>query len=94
MFDCVDGVDLSKYFTTQPTRGMLYPGEKPQSVFTIFRAEQEITIKDQPVLKCQVLIYTSVHVCLSVCVNVFACVCIQIYNIPLEHYTFNNSYPY
>jgi len=54
MFDTVDGVDLSKYFTTQPTRGTLYPGEKPTSVFTVFKAEQEITIKDQPVLKCQV----------------------------------------
>ena len=60
MFDTVDGVDLSKYFTTQPTRGTLYPGEKPTSVFTVFKADQEITIKDQPVLKCQV---RYVHTC-------------------------------
>ena len=86
MFDSVDGVDLSKCFTTQPTRGMLYPGEKPQSVTTTFKAEQEITIKDQPMLKCQVCILacchimcssvcTCMHACVRVCVCAYACVC-------------------
>ena len=73
MFDSVDGVDLSKCFATQPTRGMLYPGEKPQSVTTTFKSEQEITIRDQPMLKCQVY---CVCMCVCVCVCVCACVCV------------------
>lgn len=54
IFDSVDGDDLSKHFVTQPTKGMLYPGDKPIAVTTTFKAEKEITIKDQPVLKCKV----------------------------------------
>ena len=63
MFDSVDGVDLSRCFTTSQTTGQLYPGDKPISIQTVFKADQEITIKDQPMLKCQVI---SFIVCLCV----------------------------
>lgn len=88
MFDSVDGVDLSKYFITSPTRGMLYPGDKPTAVQTTFKAEQELTIKEQPVLKCQVClilcayqcVYTHVYkyiFCMYVCMHVCVSVCMH-----------------
>ena len=76
IFDSVDGVDLSKYFITSPTRGMLYPGDKPTPVQTTFKAEQELTIKEQPVLKCQVChCMPIVCACQCVCMFVHMCIC-------------------
>ena len=77
MFDSVDGVDLSKCFTTSQTTGQLYPGDKPISIQTVFKADQEITIKDQPMLKCQVTSYIVLCVCVSVFICIRACVCMR-----------------
>ncbi len=33
----------------------LYPGEKAQSVSITFKATREVVIRDQPILKCQVI---------------------------------------
>lgn len=88
MFDSVDGVDLSKYFITAPIKGILYPGDKPTAVQTTFKAEQELTIKEQPVLKCQVNHYMlmlcvyqcmCISMCIAVCIYVYAHV-LYIYN--------------
>ena len=75
MFDSVDGVDLSKCFTTSQTTGQLYPGDKPISIQTVFKADQEITIKDQPMLKCQVTSY--IVLCVCVCLYLYTCMCMH-----------------
>ena len=46
---------MAKFFTVSPTHSILYPGDKAQAVSIVFKANREITIKDQAILKCQVL---------------------------------------
>ena len=48
-------VDYAKMFNITPSHSTLYPGEKAQAVSIAFRADREVTIKDQPILKCQVI---------------------------------------
>ena len=55
LFDTAsDGSDYSRMFTVSPSHSTLYPGEKAQAVNITFRATREISIKDLPILKCQV----------------------------------------
>lgn len=55
-FEQTDGspADVDKLFTVIPNRGPLLPTDRPTQVQVIFRSKSEITIKDQPILKCQV----------------------------------------
>lgn len=55
-FEDTDGspADVDKLFTVIPNRGPLLPTDRPTQVQVIFRSKSEITIKDQPVVKCQV----------------------------------------
>ena len=55
-FEATDGSpsDVAQLFTVIPNRGPLLPTDRPTQVQVIFRSKSEITIKDQPVLKCQV----------------------------------------
>ena len=55
-FESTDGspVDVAQLFTVIPNRGPLLPTDRPTQVQVIFRSKSEITIKDQPILKCQV----------------------------------------
>lgn len=46
--------DVAQLFTVIPNKGPLLPTDRPTQVQVIFRSKSEITIKDQPVLKCQV----------------------------------------
>lgn len=41
-------------FTVMPNRGPLLPTDRPTQVQVIFRSKKEVTIKEQPILKCQV----------------------------------------
>ena len=45
---------VADLFTVIPNRGPLMPSDRPTQVQVIFRSKDEITIKDQPILKCQV----------------------------------------
>ena len=55
-FEATDGSpsDVAQLFTVIPNRGPLLPTDRPTQVQVIFRSKNEITIKDQPILKCQV----------------------------------------
>ena len=55
-FESTDGspTDVGQLFTVIPNRGPLLPTDRPTQVQVIFRSKSEITIKDQPILKCQV----------------------------------------
>ena len=57
-FEATDGspADVEKLFTVIPNRGPLLPTDRPTQVQVIFRSKSEITIKDQPIVKCQVKI--------------------------------------
>lgn len=56
VFEPTDGspADVAQLFTVIPNKGPLLPTDRPTQVQVIFRSKSEITIKDQPVLKCQV----------------------------------------
>lgn len=60
-FESTDGspADVAQLFTVIPNRGPLLPTDRPTQVQVIFRSKSEITIKDQPILKCQVNTYSS-----------------------------------
>ena len=42
-------------FTITPNKGTLIPSDRPTQVQIIFRSKDEVTIKDEPILKCQVM---------------------------------------
>lgn len=45
----------SDLFKITPATSVLYSGEKSQTVNVVFCSNREVTIKDEPILKCQVL---------------------------------------
>lgn len=47
--------NVAELFTILPSHGSLLPTDRPTQVQVIFRSKNEITIKEQPMLKCQVL---------------------------------------
>lgn len=55
VLESYDGTNLSKFFSVSPTHSTLFPGDKAQPVSISFKANREIVIKDQPVLKCQLM---------------------------------------
>ena len=42
-------------FSVSPNRGNLGPVDRPQQVQVIFKSNHEVTVKDQPILRCQVV---------------------------------------
>ncbi|XP_068693384.1 hydrocephalus-inducing protein homolog [Montipora foliosa] len=56
-FESTDGSpsDMGQLFTVIPNRGPLMPTDRPTQVQVIFRSKNEITIKDEPILKCQII---------------------------------------
>lgn len=53
--DTFEGVSMSSFFSISPSHSSLFPGDKAQAVSITFRADREIAIKEQPLLKCQVM---------------------------------------
>ncbi|XP_049339422.1 hydrocephalus-inducing protein homolog isoform X2 [Astyanax mexicanus] len=47
--------DLNSVFTITPQRGSLLPSDRPTTVQFIFCHNREVSIRDQPILKCQVI---------------------------------------
>ena len=47
--------NYSDLFKVTPATSVLYSGEKSQTVNVVFCSNREVAIKDEPVLKCQVL---------------------------------------
>ena len=47
--------DVCKMFSVTPQRGTLSPVDRPAQVQVSFRSTREVTVKDQPILKCQVI---------------------------------------
>ena len=48
------GEEIINLFSVIPAKGVLVPNDRPTQVQVIFKSRKEITIKDQPILKCQV----------------------------------------
>lgn len=49
------GPDVTNLFTVIPNSGTLTSLDRPTQVQVIFRAQEEVNIKEQPILKCQVI---------------------------------------
>ena len=47
--------DLNSIFTVMPQKGSLYPNDRPTPVQFIFRHNKEVSIKEQQILRCQVM---------------------------------------
>jgi hydrocephalus-inducing protein len=47
--------DVTKLFSIIPQHGTLTPVDRPTQVQIIFRSTEEVSIKDLPILKCQVI---------------------------------------
>ncbi|KAL6479129.1 hypothetical protein MHYP_G00125620 [Metynnis hypsauchen] len=47
--------DLNSIFTVMPEKGSLYPNDRPTPVQFIFHHNNEVSIKHQPILRCQVI---------------------------------------
>ena len=70
-FEATDGSpsDVAQLFTVIPNRGPLLPTDRPTQVQVIFRSKSEITIKDRPVLKCQVSMLSQLILLNCLCSN-------------------------
>lgn len=42
-------------FSVLPTKGTLSPVDRPAQVQVIFKSNREVHVKDQPILRCQVI---------------------------------------
>jgi len=42
-------------FNVSPERGTLSPTDRPANVQITFQSKREVTVKDQPILRCQVV---------------------------------------
>ena len=60
-----EGLDYSKWFVLNPTKNVLYAGEKSQTVSILFKPDREIHIRDEPILRCQVIHFSQQHVCIQ-----------------------------
>jgi len=47
--------DICNMFSVSPQQGMLSPTDRPATVQITFQSNCEVTIKDQPILRCHVL---------------------------------------
>ena len=47
--------DVLNLFSVIPNKGTLSPVDRPTNVQVIFKSRTETTIKDQPILRCQVI---------------------------------------
>ncbi|XP_015224105.2 hydrocephalus-inducing protein homolog isoform X3 [Lepisosteus oculatus] len=50
-----DMPDLTSLFTITPQKGSLNPSDRPTTVQIVFRSNKEVSIKDKPILRCQVI---------------------------------------
>ena len=48
---------LNELFTVNPANGTLIQNDRPTQVQVCFRGTYEISVKEQPILKCQVLMF-------------------------------------
>lgn len=57
MFENVDksNPDVTSLFSVIPQKGTLNSLDRPTQVQVIFKSSKEVTVKDQPILKCQVI---------------------------------------
>ena len=46
--------DLNQIFTITPQKGSLNPNDRPTCVQFVFRHNKEVSIREQPILRCQV----------------------------------------
>ncbi|XP_033625714.1 hydrocephalus-inducing protein homolog [Asterias rubens] len=51
----VSGPEIINLFSVIPQKGVLVPNDRPTQVQVIFKSRKEVTIRDQPILKCQVI---------------------------------------
>ena len=56
--NCPNPADL---FTVVPNKGTLIPSDRPTQVQVVFKSKDELTIKDEPILKCQVMCMCNVR---------------------------------
>ena len=56
-------IQFNELFTINPSRGTLIQSDRPTQVQVSFKSKKEVTVKDQPVLKCQVSISSSACSC-------------------------------
>ena len=49
-----EGDNYSKWFTVSPVTNLLHAGEKSQAVSITFKPDQELVLKDKPILICHV----------------------------------------
>ena len=47
--------DVCNMFSVIPQKGTLTPIDRPAQVQVIFRSDREVHVKDQPILRCQVI---------------------------------------
>eukprot|EP00063_Salmo_salar_P029727 XP_014004562.1 PREDICTED: hydrocephalus-inducing protein homolog isoform X1 [Salmo salar] len=47
--------DLNQIFTITPQKGSLNPNDRPTCVQFVFRHNKEVSIREQPILRCQVI---------------------------------------
>ena len=57
VFDPTDDcpAEICNMFTVTPNKGTLSPVDRPAQVQVTFRSTREVAVKDQPILKCQVI---------------------------------------
>ena len=56
-FEATDGCapDVCDMFSVVPQKGVLSAVDRPSQVQVIFKSKREVTVKDQPILRCQVI---------------------------------------
>lgn len=57
MFENTDpsNPNVTNLFSVIPSKGTLAPQDRQTAVQVIFKSTKEVTVKDQPILKCQVI---------------------------------------
>ena len=46
---------MTNLFSVLPSKGTLAPQDRQTAVQVIFKSQKEVTVKDMPILKCQVI---------------------------------------
>ena len=71
-----NGKSYSNMFKVAPAHTVLYPGEKSQAVNVVFHSTEEVALKDEPILKCEV--------CACACTLYMMHVCRLVYHDSLD----------
>jgi hydrocephalus-inducing protein len=48
-------LEVCNFFSVVPAKGTLSPVDRPAQVQVIFKSTTEVNVKDQPILRCQVI---------------------------------------